>query len=153
MSCSLNLYIMYLCLSGMPCVDKDGVSIKEGDSFFPNKSNVCQNCQCMSGKPVNCAMIYCDAPPCPYYELIEGTCCGFKCLDGPPIPEPGKILVAPRSNHIARMHVTIPISAAMAPKAKVMVYYVREDMETVATSREFKVQKCFDNKVRSFEVG
>ncbi|KAK3096606.1 hypothetical protein FSP39_001625 [Pinctada imbricata] len=130
---------------GDGCLDKDNNLIADGDVYHPNKSNVCQSCVCNKGQPERCAMIMCDAPPCPYYKLIEGTCCGFTCLDTPEPPEPP---VLQKNNHIARMYLTIPITSAMAPRSKVMVYYVRDDMETVATSREFTVEKCLDNQVK-----
>lgn len=35
----------------------------------------------------------------------------------------------------------------MGPESQLLVYYVREDEETVAATLTFKVKKCFDNKV------
>ncbi|XP_021351698.1 alpha-2-macroglobulin-like isoform X2 [Mizuhopecten yessoensis] len=49
--------------------------------------------------------------------------------------------------HIASFTLHIPIVAEMAPNAKLLVYYIREDMETVADSITFNIEQCFNNKV------
>lgn len=52
-----------------------------------------------------------------------------------------------RSTHIGKVKLSIPITAKMGPESQLLVYYVREDEETVAATLTFKVKKCFDNKV------
>ena len=42
-----------------------------------------------------------------------------------------------------------PVTADMAPKAKLMLYYVRPDGEIVADGLSFNVEGIFDNKVCS----
>lgn len=41
----------------------------------------------------------------------------------------------------------IKVTQDMAPNAKVLVYYIRDDFEVVATSVEFDIKSCFKNKV------
>ncbi|CAC5364876.1 unnamed protein product [Mytilus coruscus] len=52
-----------------------------------------------------------------------------------------------KSTHVAKMKISIPITANMGPKSELLIYYVREDDETVAATLEFSVENCFDNKV------
>lgn len=52
-----------------------------------------------------------------------------------------------QSTHVAKVKISIPITANMGPKAELLIYYVREDDETVAATLEFSVENCFDNKV------
>ena len=40
-----------------------------------------------------------------------------------------------------------PVTSRMAPKAKVMVYYVRQDGEVVADGLSFNIDDIFDNQV------
>ncbi|XP_061179924.1 alpha-2-macroglobulin-like [Saccostrea echinata] len=63
------------------CIDHSGNTVKNGDIFSPNRTDPCHMCTCENGVETNCNYIYCDAPPCEKYELVEGTCCGFICLD------------------------------------------------------------------------
>ena len=44
----------------------------------------------------------------------------------------------------------IPVTQDMAPNAKVLVYYIRDDFEVVATSIKFDIESCFRNPVRQF---
>ena len=41
----------------------------------------------------------------------------------------------------------IHVTQDMAPNAKVLVYYIRDDFEVVATSVQFNIKSCFRNKV------
>ena len=50
-----------------------------------------------------------------------------------------------KSTHVGK--VRIPVTANMGPESQLLVYYVREDEETVAATVTFKVERCFDNKV------
>ncbi|XP_052100569.1 alpha-2-macroglobulin-like isoform X3 [Mytilus californianus] len=52
-----------------------------------------------------------------------------------------------KSTHVAKVKISIPITANMGPKSELLIYYVREDDETVAATLEFSVENCFDNKV------
>ncbi|XP_061179522.1 uncharacterized protein LOC133188156 [Saccostrea echinata] len=70
------------------CEDSDGKVFPEGETYAPDLTKPCEVCTCSRGNPVNCNQMMCDAPPCPNYELIEGTCCGFRCLDTPGEPQP-----------------------------------------------------------------
>ena len=49
--------------------------------------------------------------------------------------------------HTAGFHITVPISAEMSPKSRLLVYYIREDGETIADSHEINVENCVDNEV------
>jgi alpha-2-macroglobulin len=50
-------------------------------------------------------------------------------------------------SHLAEFHIDVPVTAKMAPAARLLVYYIRADGETVADSVEFQVSKCFNNSV------
>ena len=52
-----------------------------------------------------------------------------------------------KSEHISHFTIRFPLTAEMSPKASLLVYYVREDGETVADSIDFKIESCFENKV------
>ncbi|XP_071167643.1 alpha-2-macroglobulin-like isoform X4 [Mytilus edulis] len=60
-------------------------------------------------------------------------------------PDDSKDII--QSTHVAKVKISIPITANMGPKAELLIYYVREDDETVAATLEFSVENCFDNKV------
>ena len=51
------------------------------------------------------------------------------------------------SHRVAHMTFDLPIMPEMTPIARVLVYYVREDRETVADSKEIRMDKCVQNKV------
>ena len=50
--------------------------------------------------------------------------------------------------HVASMPLQIFVDHKMSPLAHLLVYYIREDGETVADSIEFNIEKCFENKVK-----
>nr|KAG5694345.1 hypothetical protein BaRGS_035213 [Batillaria attramentaria] len=52
------------------------------------------------------------------------------------------------SDQVSSVQITIPVVAEMSPKFSLLVYYIRDDGETVADSMEFKVEACFDNEVK-----
>nr|UCK81476.1 alpha-2-macroglobulin-like protein [Arenicola marina] len=57
-------------------------------------------------------------------------------------------------DRVASFHLGVPVTAAMAGGAKLLVYYVREDGETVADSTDIPVEECLPNKVSlSFNHG
>ncbi|XP_076102752.1 alpha-2-macroglobulin-like isoform X5 [Mytilus galloprovincialis] len=60
-------------------------------------------------------------------------------------PDDSKDII--QSTHVAKVKISIPITANMGPKSELLIYYVREDDETVAATLEFSVENCFDNKV------
>ena len=64
-------------------MDEEKNSVNHGEVFAPNRSDPCRMCSCVNGEATQCNYIYCDAPQCERYELVEGTCCGFICLDEP----------------------------------------------------------------------
>ena len=41
----------------------------------------------------------------------------------------------------------VPVTKDMAPNAKILVYYIRDDFEVVATSIKFDIRSCFKNQV------
>ncbi|XP_041375396.1 pregnancy zone protein-like [Gigantopelta aegis] len=53
-----------------------------------------------------------------------------------------------KSEHISHFTIRFPLTAEMSPKASLLVYYVREDGETVADSIDFNIESCFENKVK-----
>lgn len=63
------------------CIDNDGNMFEDGSNFAPNVSEPCWTCNCVEGSVKYCAMQMCDEPQCSNYRLIEGTCCGFVCLE------------------------------------------------------------------------
>jgi len=48
---------------------------------------------------------------------------------------------------IGHFKYTIRTSNQMGPEAKVLLFYMRDDGEVVATTAAFQVQRCLDNKV------
>ena len=50
-------------------------------------------------------------------------------------------------DHVANFVLNVPINHEMSPLAKVLVFYVRDDGETVADSIHIPVQQCLKNKV------
>ena len=58
-----------------------------------------------------------------------------------------------QSSLVRTLEFRLHITAKMAPKANLVVYYVREDGETVADHLEIDVEKCVENKVcQSFNL-
>ena len=55
-------------------------------------------------------------------------------------------------DHVANFVLNVPINYEMSPLAKVLVFYVRDDGETVADSIHIPVQQCLKNKVRENSV-
>lgn len=49
--------------------------------------------------------------------------------------------------HIGKLTLTIPITKALMFKSKIIIYYITEDGETVASTMEFEVEECFENQV------
>ena len=43
---------------------------------------------------------------------------------------------------------TVPITHDMSPDAQLLVYYMRDDGEIIASAVKFNIEKCFKNKVR-----
>ncbi len=50
-------------------------------------------------------------------------------------------------DHVAHMTIDVPISHEMAPVAKILLYHVTKDGETVADSVHVPVEQCLENKV------
>ena len=50
-------------------------------------------------------------------------------------------------NNQKKVSFSIPVKSAMAPNARIVVYYVRTDGEIVTDSISFDVEGVFDNKV------
>ncbi|KAL5004830.1 hypothetical protein ScPMuIL_018286 [Solemya velum] len=63
----------------------------------------------------------------------------------PPTPSTEEDIVM--SDHISKLTLTIPITSEMIHKSQIIVYYVREDGETVASTVEFDVEERFENEV------
>jgi len=61
------------------CIDRQGAAVSEGASFKPD-SDPCIECICREGRQTRCMTVACQPPNCEW-ELIEGECCEFRCLD------------------------------------------------------------------------
>ncbi|GBO33769.1 Ovostatin, partial [Araneus ventricosus] len=53
---------------------------------------------------------------------------------------------------IGEVYIPVDVDADLSPSFTLLLYYVREDRETVADSQKIEVEKCFKNKV-DFEFG
>ena len=53
---------------------------------------------------------------------------------------------------LASGYLMLPITSSMAPKAKVIVFYVRPDGEVVADGLSFNVEGVFQNQVRNVKI-
>ncbi|GFS48629.1 murinoglobulin-1 [Nephila pilipes] len=53
---------------------------------------------------------------------------------------------------IGEVNIPVDVDASVSPSLTLIVYYVREDRETVADSQRIEVEKCFKNEV-DFEFG
>ena len=51
------------------------------------------------------------------------------------------------SDRVSNVELSIDVTADMSPTFSVLLFYIRDDGETVADSMQFKVQPCFDNEV------
>ena len=51
------------------------------------------------------------------------------------------------SDRVSNIELSIPVTGEMSPSFSFLLFYIREDGETVADSMEFKVQPCFNNQV------
>ena len=51
------------------------------------------------------------------------------------------------SDRVSNVELSIDVTANMSPTFSVLLFYIRDDGETVADSMQFKVQPCFDNEV------
>ncbi|XP_035207333.1 ovostatin-like isoform X2 [Stegodyphus dumicola] len=48
---------------------------------------------------------------------------------------------------VGKVTIDIDIDASLSPSFHLLVYYIRDDRETVADSQKYKVEKCFKNEV------
>ncbi|GIY10891.1 murinoglobulin-1 [Caerostris darwini] len=53
---------------------------------------------------------------------------------------------------IGEVHIPIDVDASLSPSFVLLVFYVRDDTETIADSQKIQVEKCFQNEV-DFEFG
>ncbi|GIY49716.1 murinoglobulin-1 [Caerostris extrusa] len=53
---------------------------------------------------------------------------------------------------IGEIHIPIDVDASLSPSFVLLVFYVRDDTETIADSQKIQVEKCFQNEV-DFEFG
>ena len=54
---------------------------------FQSRMDPCETCTCEGGHAVRCMAVRCAPPECKLYEMVEGECCKFNCLepaDSPP---------------------------------------------------------------------
>ena len=51
------------------------------------------------------------------------------------------------ADRLSNVQLSIPITTEMSPSFSILLFYIRDDGETVADSMEFKVEPCFDNEV------
>ena len=63
----------------LTCFDSTGQSFTNGSIYTPDTAEPCRQCVCVNGRVDDCVEVVCDEPPCFNYELIPGTCCGFRC--------------------------------------------------------------------------
>ena len=122
------------------CVDELGNTIEDGESSV-DQMDPCKECECDNGK-LYCAEEFCVLPECRNFRYIEGTCCEVVCDDED----------AEESKFVGKVPINLPVSAAFAPEAQVIVFYVRGDGEIVSSNTKLNVEKCFDNKVRIFSI-
>ncbi|XP_070176474.1 alpha-2-macroglobulin-like protein 1 isoform X1 [Littorina saxatilis] len=52
------------------------------------------------------------------------------------------------SDQVSSVQLDIPVTAEMSPSFSILLFYVRDDGETVADSMEFSVEPCFQNEVK-----
>ncbi|XP_076465640.1 alpha-2-macroglobulin-like protein 1 isoform X2 [Babylonia areolata] len=52
------------------------------------------------------------------------------------------------SNQVSSVLISINVTSEMSPSFSILLYYIRDDGETVADSMEFKVEPCFENQVK-----
>lgn len=64
---------------GGGCIDRQGATVPEGAMYKP-ESDPCIECMCRDGRPTRCLSVICQPPDC-NWELIEGECCQFRCID------------------------------------------------------------------------
>ena len=62
------------------CTDREGGRVPEGALFRPDAEDPCIECTCREGRRTRCMTVMCRPPNCEW-QLIEGTCCEFRCLD------------------------------------------------------------------------
>ena len=65
------------------CTDRNGLSVPEGETFFPYEHDPCHNCLCNEGSPVACKSVMCKPPPCKTYESVPDACCQYTCIGIP----------------------------------------------------------------------
>ena len=68
---------------------------------------------------------------------------------GRPIRRQRPIILPP---YVSKFNFEIALSAKMSALSRVLVYYVREDGETVADSQQIHLNKCLRNKVGAYSI-
>ena len=48
---------------------------------------------------------------------------------------------------VGEFDIELDIDASWSPSFHLLVYYIRDDRETIADSQKFSVEKCFKNQV------
>ena len=51
------------------------------------------------------------------------------------------------ADRLSNVELSIAVTSDMSPTFSLLLFYVRDDGETVADSMQFTVQPCFDNEV------
>ena len=54
---------------------------------------------------------------------------------------------SPMPEHVGSFVLNVPMSHEMSPLAKILVFYVTDNGETVADSIHVPIQQCLENKV------
>lgn len=91
----LNFGQYFVKISSMGCTDWRGNRIKNGVEFR-SRQDPCETCTCEEGHSVRCMSVHCAAPKCSLWEMIEGECCQFHCLEPADAPRDknGKINIS-----------------------------------------------------------
>jgi hypothetical protein len=51
------------------------------------------------------------------------------------------------AKYLSTLELSLDIQASMSPSFSLLVFYIRDDTETITDSMEYTVEPCFDNKV------
>ena len=79
--------------------------------------------------------------------VVIVTNCYYLLLVIATTPSPPKASNASVAKFYGSLNISVPITARMSPKAKVLVYYVTEDGEIVSDEVTLKIQSCTANSV------
>lgn len=52
--------------------------------------------------------------------------------------------------YVGEFDFDVEISPIWSPAIHILIYYIRDNRETIADSQEFRIEKCFSNQVSIF---